>query len=61
MQSVLSQEIPSSEAFLENSLFRIVKIDVNNHQDFDHHEAVYRCQDDESGLIAFIGIHNRNR
>ena len=61
MHSVLSQEIPSSEPLLDNSSFRIVKLDVSTHVDFDHHEAVYRCQDDESGLIAFIGIHNRNR
>lgn len=61
MNSVLSQEIPTSETFLKNNSFHIVKLDVSNHVDFDHHEAVYRCQDDESGLVAFIGIHNRDR
>jgi leucine dehydrogenase len=61
MNSVLSQEIPASIASKSNSSFHIVKIDVDNHIDFDHHEVVYRCQDEDSGLIAFIGIHNRNR
>ena len=61
MNSVLSQEIPTSKAILNDNSFHIVKIDVSNHTDFDHHEDVYRCHDEESGLIAFIGIHNRNR
>jgi len=61
MNSVLSQENPALIASKINSSFHIVKIDIDNHIDFDHHEVVYRCQDDESGLIAFIGIHNRNR
>ncbi|MCB1644190.1 MAG: Glu/Leu/Phe/Val dehydrogenase [Pseudomonadales bacterium] len=34
-------------------------LDIDDFEDFDGHEAVYRCLDSDTGLEAYIGIHNR--
>ncbi|MEL6688154.1 MAG: Glu/Leu/Phe/Val dehydrogenase dimerization domain-containing protein [Pseudomonadota bacterium] len=34
---------------------------VFSHPDFDGHEAVHAFSEPESGLRAFIGVHNTNR
>ena len=38
----------------------VQRIDCCNIPGFDDHELVVRCQDHESGLRAFIAIHNTN-
>ncbi len=38
----------------------IKRLDLSQHPDFDGHEEVAECKDHESGLHAFIAIHNRN-
>jgi leucine dehydrogenase len=38
----------------------IETLDVEKYEDFAGHERVLRCTDGESGLQAYIGIHNRN-
>ncbi|MBD3647402.1 MAG: amino acid dehydrogenase, partial [Pseudomonadales bacterium] len=38
----------------------ISEIDVSRFDDFDRHEKVPQCVDEESGLNAFIALHNRN-
>ncbi|MFT5208336.1 MAG: leucine dehydrogenase [Flavobacterium sp.] len=39
---------------------KVTEIDVSLHEDFDKHETVLRCFDKNSGLLAFIAIHNSN-
>lgn len=38
----------------------ITEIDASNFSDFDHHEKLLNCLDDQTGLRAYIAIHNRN-
>ena len=38
----------------------IREVDVTKYEDFDSHEKVVRCQDNETGLLAYIAIHNTN-
>lgn len=38
----------------------IQTLDVEEYEDFAGHERVLRCTDDDTGLQAYIGIHNRN-
>lgn len=33
---------------------------LNQFPDYDHHERLRRFEDVETGLVAFIGVHNRN-
>lgn len=33
---------------------------LNRFPDYDHHERLRRFEDAETGLVAFIGVHNRN-
>ncbi|MBT3531087.1 MAG: Glu/Leu/Phe/Val dehydrogenase [Gammaproteobacteria bacterium] len=37
----------------------IKRLDVSQHPEFDDHEELAECRDQESGLHAFIAIHNR--
>jgi leucine dehydrogenase len=39
---------------------KISRIDASSFIDFDDHEQVLECIDKESGLHAYIAIHNRN-
>jgi leucine dehydrogenase len=36
------------------------ELTVTNHPEFDHHEQVVFCHDEESGLRAIIAVHNTN-
>ncbi len=38
----------------------IAEVDVTKHEDFADHERVVRCEDNETGLLAYIAIHNTN-
>ncbi len=38
----------------------ISHLDVSRFPDFDDHESVLQCIDENSGLLAYIAIHNRN-
>ncbi len=38
----------------------IAEIDTSSFKDFDHHEKVLECTDEQSGLQAYIAVHNRN-
>jgi leucine dehydrogenase len=38
----------------------IETLDVQKYEDFAGHERVLRCLDSDTGLEAYIGIHNRN-
>lgn len=33
---------------------------LSDFADYDDHETIRRCADPETGLVAFIGVHNRN-
>jgi leucine dehydrogenase len=39
---------------------KITSVNANSYRDFDNHELVHECIDEESGLKAYIAIHNRN-
>jgi leucine dehydrogenase len=39
---------------------QMTKIDVSDYEDFDNHEQVWHCDDAQTGLQAYIGIHNSN-
>ncbi|MFP6805876.1 MAG: Glu/Leu/Phe/Val dehydrogenase dimerization domain-containing protein [Pseudomonadales bacterium] len=39
---------------------KIIKLDTSSFDDFDHHEQLIECIDKDSGLHAYIAIHNRN-
>lgn len=34
--------------------------DLKTYSDYDDHETIRRCEDPETGLVAYIGVHNRN-
>lgn len=42
------------------NLSTLTENDLSGFSDFDGHERVLRIQDPETGLLAFIGVHNRN-
>jgi len=33
---------------------------LSNFQDYDNHEIIRRFEDEETGLLAFVGVHNTN-
>ncbi|HEY8189140.1 MAG TPA: Glu/Leu/Phe/Val dehydrogenase dimerization domain-containing protein [Micavibrio sp.] len=41
-------------------IFDLTENDLSGFSDFDGHERVRRIRDPETGLLAFIGVHNRN-
>ena len=38
---------------------KITSVNANSYKDFDNHELVHECIDEESGLKAYIAIHNK--
>lgn len=45
---------------LTGSFFGVFKVAVFNQAEFDNHEQVVFCSDEESGLKAIIAVHNTN-
>jgi len=39
---------------------KITQVDATRFKDYDDHESIHECIDPDSGLKAYIAIHNRN-